>query len=122
MKKIMFILSILMASDVFACTDPTSETRTFFKSLPEKLKKKSESVAKIKIISTKLKSKRVTNASIIKAIKGMKKFKSIIIISDGQHSCNKDPEIIKGQEYFIAGVINEKGVFKGVWKGFFHNF
>jgi hypothetical protein len=92
------------------------ETRTFFKTLPDKLKS-SDYVAQVKIISTEIKKKRITKAIVIKTIKG-KKRKTIHITSELSHSCNRDPKIEKGLIYFISGKINDKGIFNGVWKGY----
>lgn len=118
MKTLITLVLLTLATipDSYACRDPLSETHTFFKELPRKLASK-EVVAKIKVLSfEKTKEhERLTTAKIVSAIRGTKAGKSIKILSD-LSSCNRDPEIQKNQEYFIAGKIGPDGLFRGTWR------
>jgi len=100
---------------------PSLETRVFFKRLPESLKKRSH-IAKIRVISTKIiKGKRHTRAQVLLSIKGMKNKKIFTIVSDSFHSCNQDGWIKTGDEVYVAGKMNSKGIFEGNFKGFHPN-
>jgi hypothetical protein len=116
--KLAFVLvfTIIIAPKAFACRDALSETHTFFQELPPSLSSK-EAVAKIKVVSTE-ESKdhdRITKAKVVSAIKGLKANKTIKIFSD-MSSCNRDPEIQIGKEYYVAGTIDANGIFRGIWK------
>ena len=95
--------------------DPLSERYTFFEKLPEKLSSKSH-IAKVLILEANIDTAnhRVSKARVVDVIKGFKNQQIITIHSDIS-SCSRDPDVLVGQTFFIAGKLEADGVFRGDW-------
>jgi hypothetical protein len=117
----------LLESPALACMGAELETITFLDRLPKEAMKTSV-VAKIKVISSttekiqiklenkteEIDAKIVAEVKVLEALKGTKKgalMKVVIELS----SCSHEPKIAAGQEYYLAGSI-EDGVFRGEWR------
>ena len=111
-----FLFLSLFSAQAFACRDPLFETYTFFRELPARLHDK-ELVARVEILETHARLiKRVTRAKVLEAVHGTQVGDEFTIISDTS-SCNHDPEIKRGDKFFVAGKIAKDGKFHGVWQG-----
>ncbi len=103
------------------------ETITFLERLPKEAMEKSV-VAKVKVISGKtektqfqlenkteeIDSKIIAKVKVVTALKGTKKGAIIKVVVE-LSSCSHEPKIADGQEYYLAGSI-EDGVFRGEWR------
>ena len=120
MKKIALLFCIFIMctpSVAHACLGPMSHTQTFLLELPEDALSKSI-VAKIKIQSIAYeKFYRLSDVKVIKAIQGVE-LDQIIKVQSQMHSCAQDFDVKKRQKYYIAGTLNEDGIFTGEWSGY----
>ena len=114
--KMAVITFFSMFSQALACRDPLLETHTFFTKLTANLSSRSV-VAKITVISTDIVmgQDRVTIGKVVSALKGVKPGAKIRILSDTS-SCNRDPAILVGRDYYVAGAIDTQGTFRGTWR------
>lgn len=114
----MFVSALLVATSAFACMGPPLHTQTYLEEVPVADEK--EAVGKIKILSAVLDDdmRRVLSiVQVVEAVKGLTKDHVFIVISEGNHTCNQDPELVIGSEHYIAGKFDDQHHFHGIKKG-----
>lgn len=113
---ISFICIILFPNLGWACTVPQSYSQTFLPTLPNEVLSQ-DIVARIMVADTmKTKEFRLSQVEVIHAIKGAV-ISDILIVQSALHSCAQDYDIKNGEEYFIAGALNQDDIFIGEWRG-----
>lgn len=118
MRLALMLAVLLFAMPAQACLWVGGMRQSLFTALPAKAEARSIN-AKVRIISTRVDPdtrERVSQTSVIDAIKGVRRGEAIRIIT-GTSDCDSDYDVTAGQTYFIAGERGASGQFNGVWSG-----
>src|SRR5690606_37794551 len=92
------------------------EVQTFLKALPEDATDRPV-VARVELVFAEYKDSILdVRAKVIEPIKGTKPGDEINI-RHAVHSCMRDYNVKAGDVYYIAGDINDDGLFHGLWQG-----
>lgn len=91
------------------------ETQTFMMAAPdEEGLAQMDIVAKVEI--TNIVENGLVTVKITEGIKGIKKDDTLNVAYD-VHSCARDIDVKPGEEYYIAGSLDNRYLFVGSWRG-----
>jgi len=125
MKTTLFLLLAIMAMaqiSALACLGPMSETRTFLIDLPDDADAKNV-IGKVIILEQTINDKThetLNKVKVITALRGLKKGQTLTVAVQN-HSCARDIDVKPEQTFYIAGNIDENGIFYGEWRGLLPN-
>lgn len=107
--------SLSVTSNATACRNPSHETHTFLDFLPV-FAKDEALIALVEIVEPfVLRDQRETTVKVVKPMSGSTPGQ-MVRVAKILHSCSQDSRIAKGEKYFIAGAIEEDGLFYGEWQ------
>ena len=118
MRHWVLIAAVLFAMPAQACLWAGGERQVFFKQLPAGAEKLAV-VAEVDLTSTSMDSSahgRDNIVTVTKPIKGVHYGETFHILTDTS-DCSRDFDLKAGEKYFIAGVRDAKGNFRGEWDG-----
>ena len=123
-SRLFLSITLLMtggALDAYACRGPESESRSLLTNLPISAEEQAI-VAEVRVLERRESKKgephgRISVVEVIKPIKGTQVGERYNVLSEA-HSCAGDLFSVKvGESYYIAGNVNDLGVFIGIWRG-----
>ena len=106
--------SLCATTNATACRNPSHETHTFLDFLPI-FAKDEALIALVEIKEPiRFRDRHAVSVKVVKAMSGAAPGQTIKV-AKVLHSCSRDARVANGELYFIAGAIEEDGLFYGDW-------
>ncbi len=112
------MMAVFLPSPSYACLSPSHESRTFLTFLPDEASLKNI-VGKVEILPAETTRKGYEiffSVRVVDPVKGLKKDQELLV-GIANTTCNRDPQLDAGAQFYIAGDFSDDGNFRGMWTG-----